>query len=257
MTLLLFDTEAMDETAAMLRDGAGEYEVLSSQVRADADLGSMPPQTATWVSDVIASVSQSLNQLTSDLSSDADLLAWRSEEARFADDPSLGALAEALFGAASAVGLSSLFADTLEGFAPGVDPLGVPAGCAGCVGGYAAVTYEPTVGEATAETSSSSVSGAADSVVVPIDGDLFTTPDDGSSVSVTFDTPQYGSDGGGSSITIPVWAPGTAPDSSAYPSGLGSSGGGAADPLVINQAFWGSGGFMFQSNPGTILSSYL
>ena len=47
MTTLLFDTDAMDQTAGMLRDTAGEYQMLSSQVSADADLGSMPAQTGS------------------------------------------------------------------------------------------------------------------------------------------------------------------------------------------------------------------
>ena len=215
MTTLLFDTVAMDQTAGMLRDGAGEYQMLSSQVSADADLASMPAQTAAWVADVISSVSQTLAQLTSALSSDGELLAWRSEEARLADDPSLGALAETIFGTSSAVGLSSSLAEPSDVFASGFDPLGAPAGCAGCIGGYTAVTYDPTGQEPTSDTGSSAAWGegsyesiytgdTGDTVVVPLEDPWGMGPSDGTTV-VTLDDPF--APPAGDSVVVPLDAP--------------------------------------------------
>ena len=158
--------------------------------------GACRRRRAAWVADVISSVSQTLAQLTSDLSSDGELLAWRSDDARLADDPSLGALADVIFGTAATVGLSSMFAEPADAVASGVDQLGVPAGCAGCVGGYTALTYDPTGQETTSDTGSSAAWGegsyesiytgdTGDTVVVPLEDPWLTGPSDATTIEIS------------------------------------------------------------------------
>lgn len=273
MTTLLFDTAAMDQTAQMISDSAGEYEVLASQIVADADLGAMPPEVSAFVGSELGSISQTLRDSATALSSDAQLLAWRSEAARLADDPSLGAVAEMLYGTGATVGGSELLAGLMRWDLGGADPLTILAGCACSLGGYGVVNYDPTTqegwGDQTA-TSSAWGEGSYQSSYVGDSGDVIEIPiqplDLGSSGSSDFTIHVEPLDVGstsGYSVPIEIPDPLAPPDPSTTiqlpldPLPNISYSAMPSDTYIYQPNIWGQPGYGGHPGTGLFAPSYL
>ncbi len=152
MTWILLDPTGLEDTAGVLQETSTEWELVATQLSADAAPWCMPPDVAATVEHAVGAVAVQLRQLSVECLADSSTLIWRAGIAEYGENPSLSAVAEAMFG--PEVIAAGLFLVGGSAADPQLEPGGgfSPIGCLDCWNGPAVLGQVSSI-ETTVESS--------------------------------------------------------------------------------------------------------